>query len=124
MPYKRTAASVISVAAAVLLLALAPAGALGSEPSLVTFEGAPYHGKGLQVRPRMILISGDGSAFLAGRGRASRHPRIGRLRWTTWSATEGKGWGGLWIDNCTPDCVHGRRIPYRVNLDVYQPEVE
>ncbi len=119
------AIGILSSVGAAVMLALAPASAVAAAgPQVVTFEGAPDHGQGLQSRPKVILISGDGSELLAGHGHASRHPRIGRLRWTTWTGTDSKAWGGWWIDNCTPDCVRGTHIPYRVNLEVYRPEVE
>jgi hypothetical protein len=127
MTITRAIGTTISAAAAMLLalcFAPAPTAASAAGPQVVTFEGAPYHGTGLQSRPKAILMSGDGSEFMAGRGRAGRRPHVGRLRWSTWTGTDARAWGAWWTDNCTPDCVHGLRIPYQVNVETYRPEVE
>jgi hypothetical protein len=85
--------------------------------------GAPYRGKGLQIRPTVITYTGDGTGFFAGYGAPGHRPHIGTLHWTTWTTERATATGGDWIDNCTPDCATGWRTAYRVSLIADQPEV-
>ena len=78
----------------------------------------------MQSRPYRLVYTGDGTGFFAGLGRAGHHPRIGRLRWSRWNATEALGSGADWADDCTPDCATGLRRPYRVRLRLYGPVFE
>lgn len=87
------------------------------------FLGAPYHGKGLAVRPSEITYTGDGTGFFAGYGKPSHKPRVGRIRWTKWTTTQATGTAGDWTDNCNPACANGLRTAYRVRLKLYDPAV-
>lgn len=88
-----------------------------------TFLGAPYRGKGLGVRPRLISYTGDGTGFFAGIGKAGHRPNVGHLRWSEWTPTDALAAGGDWADNCTPDCATGLRTAYKVKLHAYRPAV-
>ena len=90
---------------------------------LPVFLGAPYAGQGLQIKPRLITYTGDGTGFFAGFGKAGHRPKIGRLRWSEWTPTVGLSTGGDWFDNCTPACANGLRTAYQVRLKAYRPEV-
>lgn len=90
-------------------------------PVLPVYDGPPS-AKYMQARPNVIVYTGDGSGFFAGHGVAGRrqaHPP--HLHWTSWTALQARGWGADWIDNCTPNCAHGRFTPYNVNLHAYRP---
>jgi Putative Ig domain len=82
----------------------------------------PTNYNGDHTRPGVVMISPTGAFFLAGysskriRGRL---PRYGRLRWTKWTATDGWATGGLWMDNCTPDCASGTYHAVRASVHVY-----
>jgi hypothetical protein len=83
----------------------------------------PTKRNGDRIRPRVVIISQTGAAFLAGyrstgiRGRLSRY---GRLYWTRWTATDGWANGGLWMDNCIPDCACGTYHAVRARVHVYR----
>ena len=102
------AAGVGSQAAAAAAIPLAEAG-----------ETSAAHG--LAYRPARIIYSGDGAAFLAGRGTSARSP--GRLRWRTWNAAQALGYGATWQDDCKPDCATGSYFSYPSNVRMYRPRV-
>jgi hypothetical protein len=87
------------------------------------YSGPIVPGKNPQIRPGTIIYTGDGSGLLAGRGTRSRHPKVGRLRWTSWNATEGRAFGADWVNNCMPFCAAGTVTPYPVNIKVFRPRV-
>jgi hypothetical protein len=74
----------------------------------------------LQVKPGMMVYTGDGSGLFAGNGKASRRPHYGRIRWTEWSTTIARGSGANWLSNCNPACGDGTRTPYPVRLKAYR----
>jgi hypothetical protein len=110
-------------AATVATAALAAPSALAARPRLPAQDGPAQPGRSLQIKPFEIIWTGDGSGLFAGRGKASKRPSFGRLHWSAWSATEGRGWGANWLNNCVPFCAAGRFTPYNVNLTVYRPRV-
>ena len=114
-------AGVVALATAVVL-ALTGATAL-AKVQVPAYDGPIVAGKNPKVRPGAIIYTGDGSGVLAGRGTRSRHPKIGRLHWTTWNATEGKAFGADWVNNCVPYCAAGTFTPYPVNIRVFRPRV-
>jgi hypothetical protein len=62
---------------------------------------------GLQVRPYAIVWTGDRMGVLGGpKGRKSFRP-FGRLRWSSYTSTQGTARGVLWVDDCLPDCASG-----------------
>jgi hypothetical protein len=78
------------------------------------------NGGKFQVKPASILYTGDGTGFFAGRKKADNHS--GRLNWTSWTSTGGRGSGFNWLDNCQPSCAAGTFHQYPVKLHVWRPE--
>jgi hypothetical protein len=62
----------------------------------------------MQVRPAEIYISGDGSLFVKG------------IAWYGWGDATVTGYGTLWQNDCTPDCVQGTfsTVPATITLSV------
>ncbi|MGZ4169503.1 MAG: hypothetical protein ACXVFO_20910, partial [Solirubrobacteraceae bacterium] len=79
------------------------------------------HGKSPLVRPGQIVYTGDGSGLLAGPGQGGRHPKFGRLKWTSWTATAALGSGADWINNCEPFCAAGSFAQHPVTIKLYRP---
>lgn len=102
-------------ATTVVLLTASAASAAGGLPGL-TQEGLARP----EVRPAVIVYTGDGSGFLAGPGRVSRR-NFGRLRWTSWTRSRASGSGANWINDCTPDCAQGHFHGYPVTLFASRP---
>lgn len=112
----------VVVAATAAALALA-SGALAARTQIPVYDGPAQPGKDPQVKPFQIIWTGDGTGVFAGRGTASTRPRFGRLHWSKWTATEGRGWGANWLNNCIPFCAAGKFTSFNVNLTVYRPRV-
>lgn len=96
------------------LVAPSVAGAAAT-PLVASLEG----GKQLARMPAMIVFTGDGSGFLAGRGGSARHP--GKLRFTSVTASQAVATGGTWLDNCMPSCAQGHFRDFRGTLRLYRP---
>lgn len=112
-----------SIILAGLLFLLLAGVAAASLPQVPVFLGQPLQGKDPLVKPSRITYTGDGTGFFAGGGYASHRPRIGRLRWQSWTATQAVAKGANWLDNCTPDCASGLRTPYSVALTLWRPRL-
>jgi len=57
---------------------------------------------GVQARPPAVIFGVDGSVVLGPYVRGTQRygePHRGHLTWTTWNRTDGRAWGGLWVDN-------------------------
>ena len=99
----------------VLTASALPAGA-ARLPRLLTED----FGTTFAIAPPVIVISGDGSALLAGeaawigRDPTPKHTgnQFGHITWTSWTATRATGTGVAWLDNCTPDCAQGTYFPH------------
>jgi hypothetical protein len=70
-------------------------------------------------RPRTIVYSADGSAFLAGDGKSARSP--GNLKWSSWSSSKAVATGADWHDNCAPSCAKGTYKAYRGTVVLSHP---
>jgi hypothetical protein len=92
-----------------------------SLPAVPTSLGPPAPGQDPQVRPDVIVYTGDGTGLFAGLGSAGRQPDLGRLRWTTWNGEQAVANGGDWTDNCTPDCASGVHSSVPVTLTASAP---
>jgi hypothetical protein len=58
-----------------------------------------------QIRPRRFIITcADANTSLA------------KLRWFTWGPTTALGRGVEWVNNCTPNCAHGRLLHRNVKV--------
>lgn len=94
-----------------------------SVPSALAARGLPKVLTGgnpmFQFKPGTIGFTGDGSIIVGGSGGTSaRHP--GHLHWTTYNQRQGVAIGTAWINDCTPDCVHGDYSPHRLRIRVFQ----
>ena len=85
---------------------------------------APTENWGLQARPFVIDFTGDGSGYLGGFGGrqvTKAHPAFGRLRWSEYTAHDGRAWGAMWGDHCVPDCASGKFTAAKVYVHLYRP---
>jgi hypothetical protein len=109
---------IVGTICAASLLAAVPAVA-----SAATVK-VPTEDSGQQARPFVIDFTGDGSGYLGGFGGhafTKAHPAFGRLRWTEYNASQGRAWGAMWADQCTPDCASGTFTSSKVYVHVYRP---
>lgn len=58
----------------------------------------------LKSEPAQIIVSGDGSAYVAG------------LTWTGWGLPSATGSGTLKLDNCEPNCAQGTYTGYQATV--------
>ena len=96
---------VIAVGAALVAIAVtntSPATAAGHKTYF------PQSGSAHQrvIRPRTLLLSGDGTLWVA------------KTTWSHWSGTRADGRGTSVVNNCNPNCAQGhlRRDPVVVHL--------
>ena len=112
-----------AVVFAVTLSTNASAGVLPVLPTELTGRHA------LEVRPPVIDFTGDGTGFLGG---ATRHaslpkPRLktlrdfGRLHWSSWTSTDARATGAVWLDNGIPDEASGTFLRYSVEVRAFRP---
>ena len=105
---------------------------LGVPSAAFAFRLLPTEVWGLQRRPFVISWTGDSTGYLGGATgrrfvtkpdirRRGLRPNFGRLRWTTWNATQGRAWGVNWLNNCKPSCGQGTYFPKAVNVHVSRP---
>jgi hypothetical protein len=106
-----------------LTLALGASAALAGRTQILVSDGIAQSGRTLQAKPFQIIWTGDATGVLAGRGSASKRPKFGRLHWSKWTATEGKGFGANWLNDCIPFCAAGKFTPFNANLTAYRPRV-
>ena len=101
-------------------------------PAAASAARLPTELWGVQRRPFVVSWTGDSTGYLGGptgrRGVTTRdiqrrglRANFGRLRWTTWNATQGRAWGVNWLNNCKPNCARGTFFPKNVNVRVYRP---
>jgi hypothetical protein len=92
-------------------------------PSAVARRGLPkvltQETPVFQVRPATISYTGDGTGIVGGLdGSSVQH--LGHLNWIAYNSRDGLAVGLVWLDNCTPDCAHGRFSAHRVHVRVSQ----
>lgn len=106
-----------------LIVASVLAGTAGAAalPRAVADGGTVTPGKNVLVRPRQIVYTGDGTGFLAGPGKAGRHPKPGKLKWTSWTSGAALGSGDDWLNNCEPFCAAGTFSQHAVNIKLFRP---
>lgn len=119
----------------VALVALSGAGfvlAASTSTAATTLPRLPTQLTGrqaLEVRPAVVSVTGDGTAFLGGfTGRSSvRMPSreklawAGRLRWSSWTRARARATGAIWLNNGTPNDAQGTFHPSTVTLQVSRP---
>jgi hypothetical protein len=84
--------------------------------------------RALQVRPPVVSVTGDGTAFLGGvTGRSSvQMPSRNRLRWaghldwTSWTVTRARGRGAVWLNNGVPDDAQGTFFPAPATVTAFR----
>ena len=119
---KLTAMRLGAIALAGVLVVTAsaiPSGA-GALPRLLTEDFA----KSFSVAPPTLVVSGDGSALVAGEAAwIGRDPnpnhgssQFGHITWTTWTVSHATGVGVYWLNNCAPNCAQGTYFPHDVEI--------
>jgi hypothetical protein len=112
-----TAAALAAIAAGwtVDVPALAAATPLPRVPTELEATAADHS---LQVRPRAIVYTGDGTGVIAGE-RSARHGA--GIRWTSWTGQFARGTGADWLDDCRPDCAGGHFHGYPARIVAWRP---
>jgi hypothetical protein len=111
-----------SSSAASTLAPVAPAVGLSRLPTGVSGN------RNVQVRPRVISFTGDGTGFFGGftRRSAVRRPSrvhlqwAGRLHWTVWNGDAARAGGAAWLNDGIPDDARGTFHPYPASLHAYR----
>jgi hypothetical protein len=94
------------------------ASASGTLPvSPTSLSATTAHG-GLQVKPAMIIYTGDGTGLLAG---ANVRNRQSGIDWTKWTSDLAFGTGFNQLNNCEPDCAGGTFSGYPVKIELWRP---
>lgn len=75
----------------------------------------------LQVEPRVVGYTGDGTGYLGGQETSPRQQDRGGLRWLSWGHRIAAARGYAWLNNCRPDCARGAFHPYRAKIRVRRP---
>jgi hypothetical protein len=110
----------IAPAGVLVVMAIAIPSAAAALPRLLTEDFATS----FSVAPAAIVVSGDGSALVAGQAAwIGRDPnpnhggsQFGRITWTAWTASHGTGVGVYWLNNCAPNCAQGTYFPHDVKI--------
>lgn len=74
---------------------------------------------GLQVEPKLIIYTGDGTGLLAGANVGKGHSSID---WTKWTSTIAVGTGFNQLNDCEPSCAGGTYTGYAVKIEMWRPE--
>src|ERR1700755_1178260 len=81
----------------VLILVLAfPTGAVAAQPVRLATQDST---RPLQVRPKLVGYTGDGTGYLAGRRSSPGHEDQGGLRWLSWGREAALAHGFAWLNN-------------------------
>jgi hypothetical protein len=75
----------------------------------------------LQVEPRVVGYTGDGTGYLGGRKTSPRQVDEGGLHWLSWGGSTATARGYAWINDCRPYCARGRFHPHRAIIRVRRP---
>jgi hypothetical protein len=118
---------VLAVLGASILVAVGASTAAVKLPGLATGDYPPT----FPVKPSVVGgWTGNASGFLGGpSGKPNSDSpsfvvRFGKIRWTTWTQTEGRGVGVVWVKTCEPDCAAGRwkREAKSTSVHAYRPQ--
>lgn len=112
--------SVRALLPALLLIGvLAPQAVAGGPLPLSPVDvGVTSANNGLQVKPRVIIYTGDSSGFLGG---ANLKGARSSILWTTWNSTRALGSGFNQLDDCEPSCAGGKFHRYPVKIEMWRP---
>jgi hypothetical protein len=75
----------------------------------------------LQVEPRTVSYTGDGTGYLGGRTTSPRHPDHGGLQWLSWGGVAAQARGYAWLNDCRPSCANGHFHRHRAIIRVRRP---
>jgi hypothetical protein len=83
----------------------------------------------LEVRPRVVAFTGDGTGVFGGfdgRPLARRPSRsgygwAGHIDWSKWGVQQANGTGAVWLDDGTPNDALGTFHAYAVTLRAFRP---
>ena len=89
-------------------------------PQVPTTDGSPRTRGVLARRPKLIVYSGDGAAYVGGSHRRRRG--AGPISWSSWGGAAAVGTGANWLDNCTPNCAKGRFTAYPAQIRLDRPK--
>ena len=78
-----------------------------------------------KIRPKIIVLSVDGSGALSGyshNGHVGYSPGpTANLHWTTWTSSQGRAFGYLWVDDGYPSVGGGTYYAVRASIRVWRP---
>jgi hypothetical protein len=86
-------------------------------PVSPVFLNASSAYNGLQVEPRSITYTGDGTGLLGGANPRDHGPGID---WMSWTADIALGTGFNQLDNCSPSCAEGKFSGYPVKIELWR----
>lgn len=116
----------LSIAAAVLLACIGCVGALALEASASTslplspiFLDSGHAHDGLQVEPKQIVYTGDGTGLLGGAD-VGDDAQSG-IDWTNWTSSTAEGSGFNQLNDCEPSCAGGKYRGYAVKIELWRP---
>lgn len=118
------AAGTAAATAALLPSAAHALAATASVPKLPTSFETPA-GQ-LAVRPKLITISQDGDAYIAGPSARSyegdaHNAKEPPIHWTRWNRDMAVANGAVVQGDCTPSCASGTFTAYRVSIKLSRP---
>jgi hypothetical protein len=100
----RKALKIVIVLAALAVPSAALAASNSSQPQAINCTS-------LKFKPtRIVLSCGDGASWL------------GKLKWSSWTATQAVGTGNFSAINCTPDCAAGHLQSVAVKVTLSKPK--
>jgi hypothetical protein len=115
---RRWRALALLIVLAAIGVVAADASASGTLPVAPTFLVASAANSGLQVKPKTITYTGDGTGFLSG---ANPRNHDSAIHWTRWAPTIALGTAFNQLDNCSPDCASGKFHGYQVTIELWRP---
>lgn len=75
----------------------------------------------LQVKPKIIAYTGDGTGYLGGRDTNPSHLDREGLQWLSWGGPSAVARGYAWLNDCRPYCASGHFHPHRAIIRVRRP---
>jgi hypothetical protein len=109
--------TIVSSALVLLCLAMPSAAIARTELRLATQDVE----EPLQVEPKVVAYTGDGTGYLGGRKTSPRHFDSGGLRWLSWGAPTATARGYAWLNDCRPYCARGHFHPHPAVVRVRRP---
>lgn len=95
-----------------------PTARTAQEPTLLG-SLSPSSPQTFRIRPDVLALSGDGTAFVGGQGWKADGRRVssfGRIKWTSFGGATASGRGLMWLNDCKPSCAGGRFQHYPAKI--------